>query len=295
MFGVSAALTTPFDTDGSIAHARLEKHIGKALGDGCTSVTFFGTTGEGASVSEGERRDAVASAVGAGFDADRFILTLHGAAAGDVIDQIRAARAMGVRRFLLPPPCYFAAPPDDGLFNWFAQVLSPFASSDMRFILYHIPQVIGVELPDAVVMRLANAFPGLVLGVKDSSGSLDKARGLLELPGLEILIGDERLLATCARLGASGTISGIANLFPARLARVLSSGQDDDDVNALIGTVLKYPVTPAIKSLVAHKYDDPSWRNTRAPLLATTDDEHLDLAHAHDAVVASGGQPTEVA
>jgi len=287
MFGISAALTTPVTPDGSVDQARLNSHITTVLSESCSSVTLFGTTGEGASVAQDARLGTVRAVIDAGTDPAKLVLTLHGAATADVAQHAASARDMGVTRFLLPPPCYFNQPSNAGLFNWFAQVLNPFSGTDARFILYHIPQVIGVGLPIDLVADLKAGFPAQVLGVKDSSGVFENTRDLLQLKGLDILVGDERQLAACAQIGASGSISGIANLFSARLAAVLASGANDADINHLVDIVLKTPVTPAIKTLVAHKYGADAWRKTFAPLDPTPDADIAMLAKAYDKVAAS--------
>lgn len=287
MFGISAALTTPFTAKGAVDHDRLIPHIKTVLSEGCSSVTLFGTTGEGASVAQTARLDTLHAVLAAPNNPAQVILTLHGAAAMDVVDQVQAAMKMGVKRFLLPPPCYFDQPSKPGLFNWFAQVFDPFKDSGARFILYHIPQVIGVGLPIDLVADLKTAYPDLVLGVKDSSGSFDNTRDLLQLDGLQILVGDERQLAACAKIGAAGAISGIANLFPARLATVLASATNDAAINHLVDVVLTVPVTPAIKVLVAHKYGISDWRRTIAPLDLTPDAVIATLSQAYDKVATS--------
>lgn len=284
MFGVSAALTTPFRDDGSVDFPRLNDHIRNVLSEGCSSVTFFGTTGEGSSIDTDMRRETVHKAIDAGIDPDKIVLTLHGAAAGDVVKQAMSALEMGVNKFLLPPPCYFAEPTDDGLFSWFANVLSNFDKTNAKFILYHIPQVIGVALPIQVIAKLKSAFPSTVLGVKDSSGSFENTRELLQLPGLEILVGDERLLAEGVKLGASGAISGLANLFPSQLCQVVASGENNPLLNRLVDIVVSFPVTPAVKALVAYKYDAEVWRRPVAPLEAVSDETYAVLAKAYDLV-----------
>lgn len=287
MFGISAALTTPFTKDGLPDYDRLNDHIKTVLSEGCSCVTMFGTTGEGPSISSEQRLETLRRAIDAGIKPEQIVLALHGAAAEEIISQAKTAHGWGVKYFLLPPPCYFNDPTIDGLFNWFSGVLSQFSGSDARFILYHIPQVIGVGLPIDLVGQLKSAFPDIVFGVKDSSGSFENTKNLLQLPGLEILVGDERQLAACAKIGASGAISGIANLFAGRLAQVLTSGINDAQINQLVDTALTYPVTPAIKALVAHKYGAAEWRRTSAPLVATPDQGYAALANAYDMVTAT--------
>ena len=53
-FGLSAALTTPFKTDGTVDIDAMIAHARRCLSNGCDSVTLFGTTGEGCSVGSRE-------------------------------------------------------------------------------------------------------------------------------------------------------------------------------------------------------------------------------------------------
>ena len=67
-FGLSVALATPFAEDRSVDLPRLVAHARQSLADGCTSVTVFGTTGEGASLGQNDRQRALGALVGAGID-----------------------------------------------------------------------------------------------------------------------------------------------------------------------------------------------------------------------------------
>ncbi|HHS82570.1 MAG TPA: dihydrodipicolinate synthase family protein [Devosia sp.] len=283
-FGISAALTTPFDADGQIDQERLLRHMRNLLSRGCRSVTLFGTTGEGPSIETEERLDLLGRLAGESMDPARINLALHGTSASQVAQQARAALKLGVTTFLLPPPCYYDQPPEEGLANWFRGVLSQFAGTDARFILYHIPQVIGVGLSVSLVQTLKSAFGPQVYGVKDSAGDFTHTSRLLALDDLQILVGDERQLARGARLGAAGAISGIANMFPQRLVHCLETGKEDPSINRLVDEVVRFPVTPAVKAMVAHSYCDPQWRRTAPPLVALDDNAYVRLAEAHDEV-----------
>ena len=133
----------------------------------------------------------------------------------DAIAQGRAGLMLGCPSFLLAPPFYFKGAGDAGLFDWIAAVLTGLGPKASNVILYHIPQVTAVGLSMALVDRLKKAFPAQVSGVKDSSGDWHNAQALLQQHGdLHILVGDERLLARAMTLGASGSITGLANIAP---------------------------------------------------------------------------------
>lgn len=283
-FGISAALVTPFTDDGSVDVPRLVAHLDRVLASGAASGTLFGTTGEGSSLSLAERCTALADLIAAGVDPARLVVCVPASSIDEARSQIDDAARQGVTTVLLPPPYYFKGVPEDGVFAFYAGVLGGIADGAMRIILYHIPQVTAVPLSLALVQRIAAAFPGLVFGVKDSAGVLEDTRRLLAETDLAILVGDERQLAACSKLGASGSISGMANLFAGRLNEVLATGEDDADLNALVEAVVAEPVTPAVKALVAHATGDSGWRNVRAPLVETPPAAARGLATNMDAM-----------
>ena len=266
MFGISAALTVPFYADYSIDFKRFESHILFSLATGCSSVTLFGTTGEGPSISYEARLSCLSYITKSVVDPNQIVLGLQGNAQDDIIIQVIAAQYLGIKRFLLPPPSFYGSFSEDGMFNWFSQIINITHSKPAKFYLYHIPQVCGVGISVSLVKRLKNAFPERIAGVKDSSGDFNNTKALLEMDNLEVLIGDERHLAHGAKLGAAGIISGLANLIPARLEQILLTGREDEEVCKLVDMVVSMPTIAAVKSLVAHKYSDNEWRRALPPL-----------------------------
>lgn len=247
----------------------------------------FGTTGEGASLAGESRAQVLAAFRESGFDISlRVIVGLCATAADDVRTQVERAHGFGVRRFLLPPPFYFKGLRDQGLEAWYRICLDHWRGQDLKFLLYNIPSVTQVPLPIDLITRLADRYPGRVIGVKDSSGQWDYSRRLLSLSDrLTILIGDERHLARGVRLGAAGAISGCANFMPEMLLPLVHDGRDDPRVHAIVDELLCYPVTPAVKALVAHRTGDDSWRCVAPPLAPLTDGESQSLARRYDQIM----------
>ena len=109
-FGLSVALCTPFAQDRSIDLPRFVAHGLQSLADGCTSLTVFGTTGEGASLGLNERNRALGAMVGAGVDPLRqLVIGIAAASVEDAIAQGRAGLMLGCPSFLLAPPFFFRA------------------------------------------------------------------------------------------------------------------------------------------------------------------------------------------
>lgn len=285
-FGLSVALATPFAEDRSIDLPRLVAHGRQSLADRCASLTVFGTTGEGASLGLNERNRALGALVGAGVDPrTQLVVGIAAASVEEAIAQGRAGLMLGCPSFLLAPPFYFKGAGDEGLFDWFAAVLTGLGPRASNVILYHIPQVTSVGLSMALVDRLKKAFPAQVTGVKDSSGDWDNAQALLKHHReLHILIGDERLLARAMNLGASGAITGLANIAP-DLMKPLIDGIEEPRVNAIVEAVLPFAVTAAVKALVGHRRKDPvAWSRMRAPLRSLGEAECVKLFATIDAI-----------
>ena len=287
-FGLSVALATPFAEDRSIDLQRLVAHGRQSLADGCSSLTVFGTTGEGASLGVNERNRALGALAGAGVDpGTQLVVGIAASSVEEAIAQGRAGLMLGCPSFLLAPPFYFKGAGEEGLFDWFAAVLTGLGPKAGNVVLYHIPQVTSVGLSMALVDRLKKAFPRQVTGVKDSSGDWDNAQSLLKHHGeLHILIGDERLLAKAMNLGASGAITGLANIAP-DLMKPLIDGIEEPRINAMVEAVLPYAVTPAVKALVGHRRKDAiAWSRMRAPLKSLGESDCLKLFAAIDAIRA---------
>jgi 4-hydroxy-tetrahydrodipicolinate synthase len=285
-FGLSCALALPFKNDLTIDHGRLAAQARWCLDAGCSSVTVFGTTGEGASVSLAERGEVLGALLSAGVEPGRQLVGgVSAASIGDAVEQIRMLSDAGCKRILLAPPFYFKGVSEEGLFAWFARVGQKVAHRALQLILYHIPSVTQVPLTVDLVGRLKTAYPDLVMGVKDSGGDWAFTEALLaSRSDLAILVGDERHLAAGVRLGAKGAISGLANVCPAELLPLAESGQSDSRIADLVNEVLRNPVTPAVKALLAGRRNDPGWFNVRPPLTRISDQAACALALAYDRI-----------
>jgi len=287
-FGLSVALTTPFRPDGAIDPVRAVAQARRCLDEGCSSVTLFGTTGEGSSIGEVDRSALLTAFAEADIPGRQIVGAIAAASVADAVSQARLSLAIGCKALLLPPPFYFKGVPDDGLFAWYAAVFEQLGAAARDVLLYNIPSVTAVPLSIELVGRLRAAFPDIVIGVKDSSGDWAYTQRLLAAHGdLAILIGDERYLAEGVRRGGEGAISGLANLFPRLLLSLAVDGRDDARITALVVEVLKYPVTPAVKALVAHRTGDAGWQAVRPPLLPLPIDDATRLAARYDALFAA--------
>jgi len=289
--GVWTAILTPLEADGRVARDLLVAHCNALFAQGVDGVTLFGTTGEGQSFTVEERREALEGLLAGGIPAARVTVGTGCAALGDTVALSRHAAAMGVAGVLVLPPFFFKGVSDDGVYASFAQVAQGLAGIRTRMILYHIPQVTSVGVSPAVVARLAKAFPGLISGVKDSSGDWDNTAAMLKLtPDLGIMVGHEPFLPRLLTAGGTGTICGIANYRPDLIRRLHdAAGKPEeagliDTVKKVCGLVTGVPFVAALKTLMADKTGDKRWLTVRAPLVTPDEAEQRRLVAAAKAL-----------
>ncbi|MDP9840691.1 4-hydroxy-tetrahydrodipicolinate synthase [Neorhizobium huautlense] len=287
-FGLSVALTTPFDENGDILLDMMIAQVKRSLAGGCNSCTLFGTTGEGSSIGMSEREKVLAAVLESGVTPDRIVVGVLVDSAEDAAAQAGHALDLGVRNILLAPPSYFKNVSDEGLFRWFSRVFSLLGAKARDILVYNIPSVTMVTLSVPLVARLRKAFPGIVTGVKDSGGDWDHTQALLkDHSDLIILIGDERHLAQGVRMGGQGAISGVANFAPQEVGAMANEGRDDPRVVELVVELLKHPVTPAVKAMLARELGDPKWLAVRAPLLSISTETQNQLGMVFDRLFRS--------
>lgn len=288
IFGLSAALVTPFRADGGVDLGRLASHARQVLAEGCDSITVFGTTGEGFSISLAERAAALGALQGGGINPAMSVYAgVSAVTFDDAVEQSRLALNAGARGLLFAPPFYLKGVEDEGLYAWFSRTIERIGASARGIILYHIPDQTAVPISIGLVDRLKKAFPGVIAGVKDSSGRWDNAEAFLAAHGeLAILVGDERMLARAMRKGAEGSICGLANIAPKLLRSLVHAGKDSPQVKELVEMITSFPVLPAVKALVAHVRNDKDFIRVRPPLNDLAPVLRRKASAAFDAILA---------
>jgi 4-hydroxy-tetrahydrodipicolinate synthase len=284
--GVLAAVLTPMDEDLNPGQRAFAAHCHRLLEAGCHGLSVFGTTGEANSLSVDERLAGLEALVEGGVPAETLLPGTGSCALTDTVRLSRAALEAGTAGALVLPPFYYKGVGDDGLFHFFAEVVERVGDDSLRLYLYHIPQMTGVDLGLPLISRLIDAYPGVVVGTKDSSGDRERIMTLCrEFPDFYVLAGTETLLLETLSNGGEGCISATVNVT-SRLARRVydaHAAAKHDEAEALQehltqlrASIEAYPVIPALKQLMARLTGDRQWRNIRPPLSG------LDERHAED-------------
>ena len=281
--GVLAPVVTPFQRDLSPDGKRLIRHCRWLLEQNC-GLAVFGTNSEANSLSVEERIELLDLLLDAGLDPKRMMPGTGCCALPDTVRLTSHAVEAGAAGVLMLPPFYYKGVSDEGLYRSFAQVIDRVGDDRLRVYLYHFPQMSAVPFSLELVGRLREAFPGIVVGMKDSSGDRAHLESVLRaFPGFGMFAGNETLLLANMRAGGAGCISATANVNPAaidRLFRNWRSGEAEAiqaSLNDVRLAVQQFPLVPALKKIVSHFASDPEWNRLRPPLveLAESDGRKL--------------------
>jgi 4-hydroxy-tetrahydrodipicolinate synthase len=274
--GVIAPVLTPFGEDGDPDPARFVEHAQWLLGEGgCTGLAPFGTTSEANSLGNDERMDLLEDLAEAGIDPDILMPGTGTCSLADTVTLTQHAVDLGCGGVLMLPPFYYKAPSDDGLFQYFSEVIDEVDDDRLRVYLYHIPPISQVGFSLDLIDRLRKEFPEIVVGLKDSSGDWSNMKAILDrFPDFELFPGSEAYLLDGLRNGAVGTISASANANGAMMRKLFDDWHGDNadelqaQISALRTTLQGYPLIPVMKAIIAHYRGDKAWAALRAPNMA---------------------------
>jgi 4-hydroxy-tetrahydrodipicolinate synthase len=113
---------------------------------------------------------------------------------------------------------YYNKPTQEGFYRHFAAVAE---AVDLPTFIYNIPGRTGSNILPETIARLAE-LPQIV-GVKESTGSLDQASQIAALSNLTILSGDDSLTLPLMSIGGRGVVSVVANLVPRDLKALVAA------------------------------------------------------------------------
>lgn len=289
--GVNAAILTPMKSDLAPDLDRLARRCSYLFAHGCNNIAVLGTTGEANSFGISERLAILDGLIERGVPAERLLPGTGTTAVPDTVLLSRRAAELGCRGVLMLPPFYYKNPSDDGLFAYFSEVINRLGGKP-RIVLYNFPQQSAVPFSLPLIARLLKAFPGVVKGVKDSSGDFANSSAMVKefaALGFEVYVGYDNGLLDILKLGGAGCITAAANVTSAVNAKVVANWRDPAGAEAqrLLSSLRKVmattPTIPSLRALVAREENDPAWLNLRPPHLALSAEASKKFMAAWDA------------
>lgn len=281
--GIYAAAITPLKPDLSPDHEAMPALLDFLASRGCHGALISGTTGEGTSLSPGERLQIwkAAAMVHQNWPGFKLFAGTGTPALQETIELNQAAFDLGFDAVVTLPPYYFRKAEQEGIFSWFSQVIDGSVPADGMLLAYHFPRLSGVDMPIDLFERLRDSYPAQFGGLKDSSGSEEHAMTLNQrLADRLIMVGSDRLLSASLEKGGSGCITALANLISPDLRAVWDAfqrGERDNEAQARINTARTVmegyqPYASSLKPLIAELHGFPRWA-VKPPLLELPQDQ----------------------
>ena len=274
--GVLSPVVTPFGKDLAPDAGRFVRHCKWLLKNGCSGLAVFGTNSEANSMSVEEKLKLLEALVTAGVTPAQLMPGTGHCALTDSVALTKRAVGLGCAGVLMLPPFYYKGVSDEGLYRNFAEVIERVGDDRLRLYLYHIPPVSQVPISLALIERLLGKYPGIVAGVKDSSGDWNNTKAMLDQfakSGFDVFAGSEVFLLDTLRHGGKGCITATGNVNPAPIDEVFRRWRSAEaerlqaGITATRAIVQKQPMIPALKAIIAHFGNDPQWRAVRPPLV----------------------------
>ncbi|XP_054838197.1 4-hydroxy-2-oxoglutarate aldolase, mitochondrial [Eublepharis macularius] len=219
--GIYPPLTTPFTSRGEVDCHRLEENMRLYAEVPFRGFVVQGSTGEAPYLTQQERLEVVRRLRQA-VSKEKLLLAGTGCESTRATIEMTAQMAdKGADAALVVTPCYYrGSMTSAALIHHYTEVAE---ASPIPVILYSVPANTGLELPNEVVLTLAQ-HPNIV-GLKDSGGNITRL-GLLvhrtHHEDFQVLAGSAGFLLASYIVGAAGGICALANVLGTPLCQLES-------------------------------------------------------------------------
>jgi len=174
--GVFAAVTTPFYPDERVYYRKLEANVARYSRSQLAGMVVLGSTGEAPALDDAETRDVLRTAAEAASAEKVLIAGVNRESLHAVIALAEVAAKFQYDAVLVRTPTYYSTQMTPSVVaNYFRAVAD---RSPLPVVLYNIPRCVPYQIPVEMVAELAH-HPNII-AIKDSSGSLDRIKGIVE-------------------------------------------------------------------------------------------------------------------
>jgi 4-hydroxy-tetrahydrodipicolinate synthase len=220
---VITAMITPFDLEGKVDFAAVERLTEHLIANGSDSLVVCGTTGESPTLSWNEEYELFQVVQKTASGRAKVIAGTGSNSTSEAIAATVKAAKLGLDGSLQVTP-YYNKPPQEGLYQHFTAIAN--SVPDLPIILYNVPSRTGCRLESITVERLAlsSKTPNIV-AIKEATGDLDLASQIRCNTASEFTIysGDDSLTLPLLAIGAKGVISVASHLVGKQIQAMIQA------------------------------------------------------------------------
>jgi 4-hydroxy-tetrahydrodipicolinate synthase len=227
--GVIPAMTTAFHDDLTLDHEGVARHAAWLVEHGCTGVVALGSLGEGATLTEAEKRAILETCVRAVGQNGAVIAGISALSTAEAVRLARMAADLGCQGLMVLPPYVYST-------DWRemkAHVAAVVRATPLSCMLYNNPIAYKTDFLPEQIAELAGDHANLH-AVKESSADVRRVTALKALLGerLQILVGVDDLIVEGVAAGAVGWIAGLVNAFPRESVVLFEAARRGDHAQA---------------------------------------------------------------
>jgi dihydrodipicolinate synthase/N-acetylneuraminate lyase len=174
--GIFAAVPTPFYSDERVYYRKLEANIAHYSRTLLSGMLLLGSTGEAVMLDDSESREVLRVAAEAAAPEKVLIAGVSRESVKATVALAEAAAQFRYDAVLVRTPTYYASQMSAAaVLHYFRSVAD---RSPLPVLIYNIPQCAPYNIPVELVAELTQ-HPNII-GIKDSSGSVERIRALVE-------------------------------------------------------------------------------------------------------------------
>lgn len=283
---MGVALTTPFREDETIDYDALDSHIDYLINGGTDFIVVLGTTAETPTLTPAEKHEIACHILDYAGGRIPLVLGAGGNCTRAVVEEIESFDRLAEFDSILSVVPYYNKPTQEGMYRHFSAIAE---ASPVPVILYNIPGRSGVNMNVDTIIRLAEEYPGRIVGIKEASGNMEQARNVITRrpEGFLVLSGDDSLAHTMIGAGGDGVISVLGNAYPRQFSEMIHVSLDPERheqaapmhqrFSALYSLLFKDGNPAGIKALLHLLFPDYH-EVLRLPLVPVTDTTRRALA-----------------
>jgi len=272
--GTFAASVTPLCANGSEldddAFGPLVDFFVDAKLDG---ILALGTAGEGILLGLEERRTVADLFLQASNRRLRVAVHCGAQTTAETVALAAHAAEVGADAVVVIGPPYFKL---DEAAQYGHLLAASVACAPVPFYVYEFASTAGYAIAPSVLERLRETAPNLA-GLKVSDTPWERFAEYL-LPGLDVFVGPEALIASGMEHGAVGAVSALASALPEEVGAVVRNPtpRGSERLGELRAFVERFPRQAALKRILALR-GVPIGEDVRAPLRSLTAEERGEL------------------
>lgn len=254
-----AATFTPLDESGNLRLSAVPQIVDKLISWKVAGMFVCGSTGEGPSLSNPERKDLTEAFIASAAGRIKVFVHVGHNSLREAKDLAAHAAKAGADFISATPPCYFKITSVPSLIGSLQEVAS--AAPEVPFYYYNIPWLTGVELDMVAFLSQAQTALPSLRGIKYTTPKIHEFQACMgyEQGKYDLLYGTDEMMLSALAVGARGFIGSTYNFAAPLYHRVMAAYARHEmelaarwqyEVVRMVGIINKYGGLAAQKAMM---------------------------------------------